>query len=187
MSSHGRRLPTLAQVIADPNTRWTRLTVPVWYSQPNRCLELTSGTAVWYHTGKPPVPIRWVLVRDPQGKFDPQAFLCSRLETPATQILTWFVHRWSVEVTFKEVRTPLGVETQRQGSNLAIARTTPTLLALFSVVTLMAHHLSQQQSLPVRARVWQSSTFSSSVAKADRVKIPAALLERLTEALCYAV
>src|SRR5512144_789618 len=70
----GRRLPTLAQVVADPNTRWTALTVPLWYSQLNRRLELTSGTAVWYHTGKPPVPIRWVLVRDPQGKFDPQAF-----------------------------------------------------------------------------------------------------------------
>lgn len=202
----GRRLPPLAQVVADPNTCWTGLTVPLWYSQPNRRLELTSGTAVWYHTGKPPVPIRWVLVRDPQGKFDPQAFLCTRLETPAPQILTWFVQRWSVEVTFQEVRTHLGVETQRQWSDLAIARTTPTLLALFSMVTLLAHHLSQQQSLPlrtaawytkaqptfsdalaaVRARVWQSSTFCRSVAKADRVKIPALLLERLTEALCYA-
>src|SRR5512144_1166711 len=196
----------LAQVVADPNTCWTGLTVPRWYSQPNRRLELTSGTAVWYHTGKPPVPIRWVLVRDPPGKFDPQAFLCTRLETPAPQILTWFVPRWLVEVTFQEVRTHLGVETQRQWSDLAIARTTPTLLALFSMVTLLAHHLSQQQSLPlrtaawytkaqptfsdalaaVRARVWQSSTFCRSVAKADRVKIPALLLERLTEALCYA-
>lgn len=202
----GRRLPTLGQVVADPNTRWTRLTVPVWYSQPNRCLELTSDTAVWYHTGKPPVPIRWVLVRDPHGKFDPQAFLCTRLGVTATQILTWFVQRWSVEVTFKEVRTQVGVETQRQWSDLAIARTTPTLLALFSMVTLMAHQLSQAQRLPVRTaawytkkqptftdalawvrrHLWQSNTFSMSVAKTDQLKVPAALLERFTEALCYA-
>ena len=36
------------------------------------------------------------------------------------------------------VRTHLGVETQRQWSDLAIARTTPALLGLFSWTTLAA-------------------------------------------------
>lgn len=202
----GNRLPTLAHVLADPQTRWTCLTLPVWYSHPNRPVELTSGTAVWYHTGKPPVAIRWVVVRDPQGKFDPQAFLCTDREASPVAILTWFVQRWQLEVTFHEVRAQLGVETQRQWSDSAIARTTPTLLALFSIVTLMAHHLIHSQPLPVRTaawytkrqptfsdalawvrtHLWQSMTFSLSVAKADSGKVPAALLERLTEALCYA-
>src|SRR5512144_448206 len=144
----GRRLPPLTQVVADPNTCWTGLTVPRWYSQPNRRLELTSGTAVWYHPGKPPVPIRWGVVRDPRSQFAPQAFLCTRRTATATQSLPWFVQRWSVEVTFKEVRTQLGVETQRQWSDPAIARTTPTLFALFSRVTLMAHQLSPSQRWP---------------------------------------
>jgi hypothetical protein len=202
----GKRLPTLAQVLADPQTRWTRLTLPVWYSHPHRGVELISGTAVWYHTGKPPVAIRWVVVRDPQGKFDPQAFLCTDREASPAAILTWFVQRWQLAVPFHEVRTQWGVETQRQWSDSAIARTTPTLLALVSMVTLMAHQLSHSQPLPVRtaawytkrqptfsdalawvrAQLWQSTSFSISVAKADSVKIPAALLERLTEALCYA-
>ena len=129
-------------MIVDPQTCWTRLIVPVWYSHPNRCIELTSGTALWYHTGKPPVAIRWVGVRDPKSKFNPQGLLCIDREANPAVILSWFVQRWQLEVTFQEVRTQLGVETQRQWSDPAIARTTPTLLALFSIVTLMAHQLS---------------------------------------------
>jgi hypothetical protein len=146
------------------------------------------------------------VVRDPQGKFNPQGLLCTDCEANPAAILSWFVQRWQLEVTFQEVRTQLGVETQRQWSDPAIARTTPTLLALFSIVTLMAHQLSHSQPLPVRtaawytnrqptfsdalawvrAQVWQSNIFSMSVAKADSVKVPAAWLERFTEALCYA-
>jgi hypothetical protein len=51
----------------------------------------------------------------------------------AETIVAWFVLRWNVEVTFEESRRHLGVETQRQGSDLAIARTTPVLLGLFSL------------------------------------------------------
>ena len=80
----------------------------------------------------PTVPIRWVLVRDPEGKFDSQALLCTNQEIAPVQILEWFVRRWQIEVTFQEVRAHLGVETQRQWDALAIARTTPTLLGLFS-------------------------------------------------------
>ncbi|MGF1524332.1 MAG: hypothetical protein ACFBSF_18585 [Leptolyngbyaceae cyanobacterium] len=63
-----------------------------------------TGTAVWYHTGKPVVPLCWVLVRDPKGPFDPQAFLCNDLTVPPAQILLWFRQRWQVEVTFEQVR-----------------------------------------------------------------------------------
>ena len=103
-----------------------------WY---NGKLLVATGTAVWYHAGIPPVPIRWVLVRDPSGEHEPSAFLSTDLAaTPAT-ILGWFVSRWRVETTFQEVRAHLGVETQRQWSDLAILRTTPALLGLFSLIT----------------------------------------------------
>lgn len=143
------------------------LTLPRWYSQGERTVEIVSGVAVWYHSGKPPVPIRWVLVRDPQGRFDPQAFLCTNPWAVPPAILTWFVQRWQVEVTFEEARAHLGVETQRQWSDRAIARTTPVLMGLFSLVTLIAHRLQSHRRVPIRANAWYAKrrpTFSDALA-----------------------
>ena len=136
-----------------------------------RQVEICSGVAVWYHTGLPVVPIRWVLVRDPLGKFQPQALLCTNQEYSPTQILEWFARRWQMEVTFEETRAHLGVETQRQWSDLAIARTTPTLLGLFSFVTILAHHLQANFSWKVRQTIWYSKplpTFSDALALVRR-------------------
>ena len=88
------------------------------------------------------MPIPWLLVRDPANEFKPQAFLCTDQTADPITVLQLFVCRWSVEVTFAEVRHHLGVETQRQWSDLAIARITPCLLALFSQVTLWASDLA---------------------------------------------
>jgi hypothetical protein len=95
-----------------------------------------------------------VLLRDPQGRFDPQALLCPDPARDPLQIIRWFVQRWQVEVTFREVRDHLGVETQRQGSDRAIARTTPCLLALFSIVTLLAARLDHRARSAVCIDAW---------------------------------
>lgn len=150
----GARLPNLTTVLTNPKTQWQKVIVNSWYGGEEREVELVSDTAVWYHTGMPAVPIRWVLVRDPQEKFKPQAFLCTNLTVAPLQFLQWFVQRWQVEVTFEEVRAHLGVETQRQWSDKAIARTTPALLGLFSLVTLLAHHMQPQPQIPVRQSAW---------------------------------
>ena len=42
------------------------------------------------------------VIRDPQGKFDTQALLCTRLEVAPVQVLQWFGRRWQVEVTFSD-------------------------------------------------------------------------------------
>jgi hypothetical protein len=163
----GERLPTLEQVLADPQTPWCQVSIPQWYGEAQRWVEIVSGTAVWYHNGMPAVPIRWVLIRDPKGKFKPQALLCTNPKIPALQILKWFVRRWQVEVTFHEVRTHLGVETQRQWTDQAIARTTPALLGLFSLVTLLAHTHADEGNLPVRQTAWYTKplpTFSDALA-----------------------
>ena len=115
-----------------------------------RVIEIVSDTAVWYLSGQPVVLLRWVLIRDPKGKFKPQALLCTDRNVKPEQIIRWFILRWQLEVTFEEVRTHLGVETQRQWSDAAIVRTTPALLALFSAVTLMAHQCLVRGRLPVR-------------------------------------
>mgnify|MGYP003378460597 CR=1 FL=1 len=135
----GARQPTLAARLTDPTTEWHDTSVR-WYGGQTRQVRLASGTALWYHSGLPPVTLRWVLVTDPDGKFEPQALLSTNQELCASQLVEWFVMRWQLEVTFEEARAQLGIETQRQWSDLAIARTTPVLLGLFSLVTLFAHH-----------------------------------------------
>jgi len=202
----GARRPTLVQVLADATTVWYPVTVTGWYGRPERCLELCSQTAVWFHSGQTPVPIRWVLLRDPQGEFDPQALLCTDLARKPLDIIRWFVQRWPVEVTFREVRDHLGVETQRQWSDQAIARTTPCLLGLFSIVALLATRLSTRTRLAVSAAAWyrkQQPTFADTLAAVRREiwgaqgfsisrvtsnkrKLPNRLREGIAYALCHA-
>ena len=73
----GPRQPTLLQRLSRADTAWHRLEIAGWYGGRGRIVEVASGTAVWHHTGLPAVPLRWVLVRDPAGAFDPQALLCT--------------------------------------------------------------------------------------------------------------
>jgi hypothetical protein len=203
----GARRPTLATSVKSEQTLWSEHVVAGWYGGRERTVEVASDTAVWYHTGMPPVPIRWVLVRDPAGEFKPQALLSTKLESDPVAMLEWFVRRWQVEVTFEEARAHLGMETQRQWSEKAVARTTPTLLALFSIITLLAHHHygAKQELLvrqaawyvkrrptfsdalaSVRQQLWREGGFHTSRSEVDSVKVDRALLERLTDALCYA-
>ncbi len=201
----GVRLPTLTARAADPATEWTPLTVTHWYGQRERAVEIVSETALWYHTGLPAVPVRWVLIRDPEERFATQALLCTDLTVTPAQISVWFVRRWQMETTFEEVRRHLGVETQRQWTELAIRRTTPVLLGLFALVTLLAHPHLIEQSGPIRQAAWyrkRAPTFADvlalvrreiwgykgfciSSAAADMIKVPRAFLEHLTETLCY--
>lgn len=201
----GARQVRLAKRLVAPETLWEQVMV-AWYGGGTRLVELATGTAVWYHAGKPTVPLRWVLIRDPLREFEAQALLCTDLTTMPQQIVEWFVMRWQLEVTFEEARAHLGVETQRQWSDLAIGRTTPALLGLFALVTVLAHGLLQGQELPARSAAWYSKplpTFSDTLAlvrmelwpvsisfispsKPDMVEIPRVLFERLTDTLAFA-
>jgi hypothetical protein len=80
----------------------------------------------------------------PLGKFKTQALLCTDLQAKSHQIAEWCVHRWQLEVTFREVREHLGVETQRHWSALTIARTTPAVLGVYSLITVLAHRSAGQ-------------------------------------------
>jgi len=203
----GARLPTPQAYLEAPDTQWTTLEVR-WYDGQVREMELASDRAVWFHYGKPPVPIRWVLVRDPLGEYETICLLCTDPQCAPKQIVEWFVRRWQVEVTFEEARRHLGVETQRQWSDKAIARTTPALLGLFSWITLVAHafHSSGHpvavrqsawytKSLPtfsdalaqVRFQLWAAfPTFHTSREPPEMVKVPYSFVVSLVETLCYA-
>jgi hypothetical protein len=169
-------------------------------------VEVVCGTALWYSTGLPAVPLRWVLIRDPREEFETQALLCTGLDAEPEQIISWFVRRWQMETTFQEVRQRLGFETQRQWSELAIQRTAPALLGLFSLVTLFAHrhmakgadsvrqtawyrkpHPTFSDALAqVRKELWAQESFCGSPGETDTVKVPRGFLERLTDTVCYA-
>jgi hypothetical protein len=201
----GARQPTLAERLQDPRTAWQAQTVH-WYGGTERAIEVATATAVWYHRGRPPVALRWVLIRDPAGEFAPQALLCTDLAVSAGQIVEWFVLRWQLEVTFHEARAHLGVETQRQWSDRAIQRTTPALFGLFSLVTLVAHELRPDHALPVRQAAWYTKplptfvdtlalvrrelwavpVFSLSPQPTDVIEIPRSLWDRMTTELAYA-
>ena len=202
----GPRLPTLKRLLDQPTFSWVPAPV-AWHDGTTRTLELASQTAVWYHCGKPPVPIRWVLIRDPKGELDTQALLCTSLAVAPVQIVEWFVLRWQLEVTFQEVRAHLGVETQRQWSDRAIARTTPILMGLFSWIALATHRAQERRPIIQRTAAWYakpaptfvdaialvrrhlwtaSHTFSMSVPEADIEKAPDRLYARLIDSLAYA-
>jgi putative transposase ISC1217 len=134
-------------------------------------LWLLTGVSLWYRSGLAPVPIRWVLAVDPEGQARTEAFFSTDVSLAAETIVAWFVLRWNVEVTFEESRRHLGVETQRQWSDLAIARTTPMLLGLFSLACLMAHRLLATDSLRLQSTAWYAkseATFSDVLASVRR-------------------
>jgi hypothetical protein len=203
----GKRLPTPQQYLEAAGTVWTTLQV-TWYDGQQRSMEVVSQTAVWFHYGLPAVPIRWVLIRDPQGQYETVCLLSTDQDAAPHAVIEWFVMRWQVEVTFEEARRHLGVETQRQWSAKAIARTTPLLLGLFSWITLVAHAFhSSGQPIAIRPSAWYTKplptfsdalalvrfqlwaafpTFQTSREPPDLIKVPHPFLISLVETLCYA-
>ena len=202
----GARQPTLIARIADPATQWTSVVVSRWYGERERSVEVATGTALWYRAGVPGVWLRWIVVRDSSGAVEPKGFLCTDPSADPAVALAWYLRRWSVEVTFAEVRRHLGVETQRQWSDVAVARTTPCLRGLFSIVALAADtlhadgRLSARQSAwyrkaspsfsdalaAVRVELWRDVISSASGAQRPMSKNTGAVFERMGAALAYA-
>lgn len=202
----GARQPLLSARIADPATRWLRavqFSRTSWRSA--GWIEYASGTALWHHGGKPIVPILWVLVRYPDGRREPEAFLCTDTSADPRDVLDCFNRRWAVETTYEEARAHLGMETQRQWSDPAIFRTTPVLLGLYSVVTLYVHQHAERLALSPRRAAWYPKpavTFADAIARLrqhlwfERIVTSAAgtditepispAIQRIIEAACYA-
>jgi hypothetical protein len=151
-------------------TKWVHMTIPGWRAEDgtmSRDVDVTTGTALWNAHGIT-LPVRWVMTRDPTGRAETRTFGCSEPQKSAPEILTWYAMRWAGEVTFEEARRHLGIETQRQWSDLAIHRTTPLLFGLFSLVTLWASDLAVRTGkLPVLGAAWYQKpdpTFSDCLA-----------------------
>lgn len=201
----GRRQPSLAELANRDNAPWEEREV-AWYGGERKLVKLLSGAALWYTSGQRPVKLRYVVVRDPNGKLKDQAFFCTNIEVAPVQIVEWFVMRWAVEVTFEESRDHLGVETQRQWSDKAIDRTTPVLFGLFSIVTLATLRIAERENIPVadtawynkqlptfsdclaavRLGIWRSLYFTNSANQPDLVKLQPPDLNHLLDCLAHA-
>ena len=143
----GKRIE-LRKLLEDPKQTWVSLNVN-WYGGIQKTIECLSFTCLWYHAGEPPVTLRIVLVKTPDGKNSAETFFSTDITLELVQIINWFILRWNIEVTFAETRMHLGVETQRQWSDKAIHRTTPLLMALYSLLTLIALEMNKKKALVV--------------------------------------
>lgn len=137
-------------------------------------MQYVSGINLLYKIGRKPLPVRWVLLRDPQGKALSVPLFSSSTEQSPEAIIEQFVFRFSIEVTFEDLRAHLGVETQRQWSEKAIVRTTPLLMGLFSLICLIDHRLRDSFPFVVRSTAWYSkgpeeATFSDIIAYVRRL------------------
>jgi len=169
----GKRLLSIEKRVTDKRIKWKSVTFSEWYGNSNKEMLISTGVAIWRKSNTLLVKVKWVLLKDPEGKLDPVLLASSDFEITTNNLVCFFVRRWRIEVTFAEVRRHLGVETQRQWSDLAIERTTPCLMALFSIVCLLADNLNNCQNIVPNHTAWYKKkgvTFSD-VLTAVRLEI----------------
>lgn len=147
----GGRLPKPA--VAVRNSKSKRFTVN-WYGGKTRRVELIWGEGHWYKAGGGLVAVRWVFVHDVQGTHRDEYFYSTDPAMPPQQIVSLYTGRWSIEVTFQEVRVHLGFATPRNWSRKSVLRTAPCLLGLFSVVSLIFHRHTRGQGMRPVSRPW---------------------------------
>lgn len=205
-SRKGKRQPLLSERLTDPAAHWQRVVQASRLSwRSGGWIEYAHGTALWHHGGKPIVPVLWVLVRYPDGRHEPEAFLCTDTEASPRDVLDCYNRRWAMETTYEESRAHLGVETQRQWSDPAIFRTTPLLLGLYTIVALYVHANAERLALSPRRAAWYpkpAPTFADALARlrqhlwlerivtsvggTDMTEPISPALQGIIEAVCYA-
>ncbi|UEM20207.1 transposase [Skermanella mucosa] len=206
-ATKGKAQTKLAKRRHDAGEPWQRFALLVRTGRRHaREAEFISGTALWHHPGEPPVAVRWILVRYPGSKRDPDALACTDLTADPLVILGWFSRRWLMELTYEEARAHLGVETQRQHADKAVFRTTPVLFGLYSLVALHVQAFAGQLDLTprraawypktaptfadalaaVRIALWTDLNFVTALDPGETVQIPRTVYVRLVQAAAYA-
>ncbi|MEO5951683.1 MAG: transposase [Chloroflexia bacterium] len=200
----GEALPKLNIVLEDPQTEWQSVNIG-WYDGSEQRIDMASGTGIWYRIGLSVLPVRFVLTRGPEGNREPRAYLCTDQSLSAVEVVSLFIKRWTIEVTFEESRAHMGVETQRQWSDLAIERSTPCLLGLYSLVALFGAALHPEGNIPVqrtawyhkteatfsdvlasvRRQLWGNFSYHTSPQEPDVCLVPRSHVDRLAYAVCY--
>lgn len=164
----GEQLPSPAAVAADPATLWERVRV-AWYGATHKEVLLCSATGLWYRKSSGATPVRWVVVRDPERKRRDEVFFTTEMGLKLREIVELFVCRWSIETTFQEARSLLGLETLRNWTVEAVRRSAPMLLGLYTLIVVwFAQHVRAPEACK-RHTPWYkkaSVTFSDMFAAA---------------------
>jgi hypothetical protein len=158
----GAKLFNFKEMIEMPDLGWKEIIVE-GYGKKKKVLKYISSVSLWGVDGFHPVPIKWVLAVDPEGELDPLPLMSTDLDISPEKIIALYIQRWNLEVTYEEVREHLGVETQRQWSDKAIARTTPILMGLYTIVCLICNRLQEERPIEVAQTAWhekKDATFS---------------------------
>jgi hypothetical protein len=167
----GLRMPTFNEMLSDLSLKWQKMKVD-WYKGQKKTIESISGTSLWYGYGIRPVPIKWVLIKGAEDS-EPTVLFALDPESSIEKIIQDYINRWSIEVTFEELRRHLGMETQRQWSDNAIERETPCIIASFSIIVLIALELQEEESdkITIQTSSWYPKkhiTFSDMLAYVRR-------------------
>ena len=165
----GRKLAAPAAVVKRSKAK--RFTVN-WYGGKTRRVELITGVGHWYKAGAGLVPLRWVFVHDVQATHRDEYFYSTDPTMPPDRIVSLYTGRWSIEVTFQEVRAHLGFATPRNWSMKSVLRTAPCLLGLFSVVSLIFNRHTRGRGVPPQASAWYAKaepTFADAMACVRRL------------------
>jgi hypothetical protein len=168
----GVRLISFKEMLEMKDLPWEEAKI-AGYDGKMKGVKYLTNTALWGADGFSPVPIRWVLVVDPTGEMDALPLMSTDVSLTAIRMIELYVDRWGLEVTFQETREYLGVETQKQWSDKAIARTTPILMVLYSMVCLIGHRMNEEAPITAEKTAWYDKervTFSD-LLKAVRVTL----------------
>lgn len=165
----GRKLAAPNAVVQQAKPK--RFTVH-WYGGKTRRVQLVWGQGHWYKGGQGLVPVRWVFVHDLQGTHRDEYFYCTAPTCSPDQIVSLYTGRWSIEVTFQEVRAHLGFNTPRNWSKNSVLRTAPCLLGLFSVVSLIFANQARGRTIKPLGAPWyvkEQLTFSDAMSCVRRL------------------
>jgi hypothetical protein len=108
-----------------------------WYGGGWRDVEVVTRTGHWYKQGEGLVPVLWVFVHDCTGTHRDEYFFTTDVSLTPTQVIEYFTGRWSIETTFQEMRSYLGLETTRGRKEETVLRVAPCLFGLYSVVAVL--------------------------------------------------
>ena len=137
----GAKLPSPAAQIAGGKLRWRSLRVGVYGK--TATVKVGVIDALWYVAAGSALT-RLVVVRDFPGHERDDVFACTDPTLDAATIIETFANRWSLEVTFHEVKGKLGFEDPQNRTELAVERTAPFALWMYSLVVLWYLEVGQK-------------------------------------------
>lgn len=123
----GAQLPTPEQMLDE---RARRIDLQVY----GRCQAARVSEAVARMYALPELPLRIVAVEALAGGRGREAFYSTCVDATAEMILTWYSERWAIEVAFRDSKQHLGFEQPQGWTRLAVERTAPMAMLLYSLI-----------------------------------------------------